>query len=335
MNRSDALNSLIRLHLGMLTAVCLYMVVKLRIADHISNNVRQNDKLASEVGLHPKVLSRVMRLLCSENVFHEGPDGVYSLTPMSELMRTDIEGSFSPFIEANTEVCFDVLPGFVPALLQDSVPMEYRHGIKAFDWISSDPALSEIWQKAYTGVHWPETEAVMKACDFSDTRVFADIGGGHGEVVRSFLDRYSDASAVIFDLPIVIKQSGEKFHELGLAEKCEFVAGDFFKGIPVKADTYFLRHILHDWNDDECITILRNICESAEPGSRLLIAECVLKGPNDPDIGKFFDIEMLMGLTGLERTADEYESLLTAAGVEFKEVIHTESVISVVEGVIR
>jgi len=102
---------------------------------------------------------------------------------------------------------------------------------------------------------------------------------------------------------------------------------------PVGPGMSFARgHILHDWNDEECIAILKNIAANCEPGDRLLIAECVVKEPNVPDPGKLLDMEMLLFLTGWERTAEEYGALLAATGFELAGVTPTDSIVSVVEG---
>ncbi len=113
------------------------------------------------------------------------------------------------------------------------------------------------------------------------------------------------------------------------------IAGDFFKEIPVEADAYFLRHILHDWNDEECRKILGNIAERCQAGSRVLIGECVIKAPNTPDLGKLLDMEMLFFLSGWERTEDEYRALLESTGFEFAGVVATDSMISIIEGRFR
>ena len=121
----------------------------------------------------------------------------------------------------------------------------------------------------------------------------------------------------------------------GLSARCEVVGGDFFREIPVRADAYFLRHILHDWNDEECRTILANIAAQCSPGDRVLIAECVISEPNVRDPGKWLDMEMLLFLSGKERTEAEYRDLLEATGFDFTGVTPTNSIISVVEGRFR
>ena len=138
---------------------------------------------------------------------------------------------------------------------------------------------------------------------------------------------------MLFEIPPVATQFGERLRELGLEDRCEVIAGDFFKEIPVNADAYFMRHIIHDWNDAECVTILENIAANCEKGNKVLIAEWIVTKPNVADAGKLLDMEMLLYLTGRERTEDEYASLLSKAGFEYSGVTPTDSVVSIVEGI--
>ncbi len=334
MDRFSAQKSLMELQFSILVPACLYVVTKLRVVDHIAAGMSNNEDLANEAGIQPRTFHRIMRLMCSHGVFNETKASEYALTPVSELLRSDIEGTVAPFLQNNAEITFDLLPIFLEALLQNKVPFDHRYGKPLFEWMSESQERVEEFQRGYSGIHWPETEAVISAYDFSNVKTFADIGGSHGEVVLSLLSRYEDLKAVIFDRPEVIEQTRNKFAELGMAERCAFQGGDFFERIPVEADCYFLRHILHDWNDEECVRILRNIVAGAAPGSRILIAECVIGETNQPDMGKLLDILMMTALTGMERTAAEFADLFEAADIKLVEIIPTKSIISVVEGVI-
>jgi hypothetical protein len=274
-----------------------------------------------------------MRLLASDGVFVEKPDRMFALTPMSELLRIGAKGSFQPFIVFNSEAAFEAVLGLLDGVVEGHVPFEKRFGKHVFAWMQELPERVALMERAWQGIHWPETEAVLHGYDFSGIRRLADVGGGHGDVLIGYLQGGAQRSGVIFDAPEVAAQVSRRVAQLGLSSRCDVVGGDFFKEVPVQADAYFLRHILHDWNDEECIRILRNIAAAAQPGNRVLIAECLVKGPNVPDTGKLFDIEMMLFLTGRERTVDEYRKLLEAAGFQYSGVTATNSIVSVVEGI--
>jgi hypothetical protein len=333
MNRNQALDKLTSLQMGFLKSACLYVAAKLQVADHLAGADVSSDEVARRVKANPDYLYRIMRLLASEGVFEEKPGRMFALTPMSDLLRVDKQGSFQPFTVHNSEAGFEAVLELLVGVTQGLVPFERRFGKHLFSWMRERPERIAQIERGWQGLHWPETDAVLTHYDFSGIRRLADIGGGHGDVLIGFLQGDARRSGVIFDAPQVAEQVGAKIRSLGLSERCDVVGGDFFKAVPVNADAYFLRHILHDWNDEECSTILRNIASTAQAGNRLLIAECLVKAPNVPDIGKLFDIEMMLYLSGRERTVEEYKKLLEAAGFEFSGVTPTNSIISVVEGI--
>jgi hypothetical protein len=335
MNKIEAIETLFRMHMGMVQSVCLYAAARLEIADQLESGDKSAAELAEATGVDAAMLYRVMRYLASLGVFEEKPEQRFALTPLSEMMRADVPGSFHPFTIFNTENVFEIAMELVPALQDAAIPFVKKHGKHPFEIMLSDPESAAFLERAWQGVHGPETDAVLDAWDFSDVQKLADIGGGHGDMIVAFLERDTTRSGAIFDIPDVAAQAQTRIDAAGLSQRCEAVGGDFFSEIPVKADTYFLRHILHDWNDEECRTILRNIAAQCEPGARVLIAECVIREPNVPDTGKILDMEMLLYLSGKERTEDEYRALLEETGFDFIGVTPTESMISVVEGRFR
>jgi hypothetical protein len=333
MDRNEALSALINLQMGFLKSACLYVVAKLEVADQLAGGGRSSDEIARQVKADPDYLYRVMRLLASEKVFEEKAGRVFALTPMSDLLRVKTEGSFQPFTVFNSETAFEAVLGLLDGVVAGHVPFEKRFGKHVFAWMQEFPERVAHMERAWQGIHWPETDAVLNSYDFSRIGRLADVGGGHGDVLIGYLRGGAERSGVLFDAPQVAAQVTRRVAGLGLSSRCDVVGGDFFKEIPVKADAYFLRHILHDWDDDECIRILRNIAAAAQPGNRVLIAECLVKGPNVSDTGKLFDIEMMLFLTGRERTVEEYRTLLAAAGFEFSGVTATNSIVSIVEGI--
>jgi hypothetical protein len=116
-----------------------------------------------------------------------------------------------------------------------------------------------------------------------------------------------------------------------LSGRCQTAAGDFFEAVPA-GDGYIMKHIIHDWDDARAVTILKNIrAAMTKPGGRLILLETVLQPGNQPDFGKFIDLEMLLMPGGRERTAGEFSALLARGGFALSRVVPTESPLSVVE----
>ena len=119
----------------------------------------------------------------------------------------------------------------------------------------------------------------------------------------------------------------------GVADRVAYVAGSFTESIPVKADVYFMKHIIHDWYDDKNAVILRNIREHMADDAKVLILDAILPAGNEPHFGKVLDLEMLVSPGGKERTAEEFEKLLERSGLKMTRIIETKSPVGIVEAV--
>ena len=148
----------------------------------------------------------------------------------------------------------------------------------------------------FSAIQSPWTLEALRDYDLSSISTWCDVGGGHGHMMCAFLDVYAGLSGTVLDLPEVIAEKSQLWAtKLGLEERCRYLPGDMFKQVPIKADVYSLKMILHDWNDSECAQILQNIRRAAKPGGRVFIIEHVVPGPNQPHFSKLFDIHMMCG----------------------------------------
>jgi hypothetical protein len=120
----------------------------------------------------------------------------------------------------------------------------------------------------------------------------------------------------------------------GVSNRVTIEPGNFFESVPAGADAYVLSHVIHDWNEDQCLTILRNVRKAMNPTGRLLIVEMVIPPGDMTHPGKILDMAMLVNMGGLERTAAEYGLLLSKAGFRVARVVPTNSAASIVEAVV-
>ena len=195
-----------------------------------------------------------------------------------------------------------------------------RFGRTLFENVVADEGYREVFNQAMSSYSAGETAMVLdalSATDFSSIESICDVGGGHGHLLGSLLASRPKLKGIVAELPATIAAKELLWADrLGVADRCRYVAGDMFKEVPA-ADTYLMKHILHDWNDEECVTIIRNCRRAARPGARIFIAEYVVTGPAVPHFGKLFDIHMMVALTGRERTEAEYAALLKDSGWRF------------------
>jgi 16S rRNA G1207 methylase RsmC len=175
--------------------------------------------------------------------------------------------------------------------------------------------------------------AIVAAYDFGERGTVVDIAGGQGMLLAAILRAHPGLRGVLFDQPHVVASAGPTMRAAGVAERCEIVSGDFFERVPPGGDVYTLRQIIHDWDNERAIAILRNCAQALAPGGRVAVIEQVL--PSGPGAGRAASLDMTMMIMtgGHERTADEFARLFNAAGLRLTRIFPTQAGSSVIEGV--
>jgi hypothetical protein len=153
-------------------------------------------------------------------------------------------------------------------------------------------------------------------------------------MLAGILARHPGPRGILFDRPHVVSDAPALLAAKGVSDRVTIEAGDFFKNVPIGADAYILSHIIHDWSEDQCLTILGHVRKAMSPAGRLLIVEMVLAAGDAPHPGKILDMVMLAQLGGQERTEAEYGVLLGKAGFRLTRVVPTRSAASIVEAVV-
>ena len=166
--------------------------------------------------------------------------------------------------------------------------------------------------------------AIVGAYDFSKFERIVDVGGGHGLLLARILFANPRLCGVLYDLPTVVAGASALRQE-PISQRCEIIGGDFFKGVPAGADVYLLKGIIHDWNDEAALKILKNCRRAIHPDGRLLVVEAVLTRSTDPATA-LMDMLMMVLTSGRERTESEFRSLLQEASFSMAQVIRSASV---------
>ena len=326
---TERLNQMLQ---GAALSRALCSVAELGVADHISSGEPQPvAALATATGAHERSLHRVLRFMAAHGVFQETAPGTFDHTPLSQVLRSDAEGSY----RAAARLFHQFFPGWdgLDHALRTGEPgFNKVFGQPVFDYVMAHPDIGPILDAGMTSIHGYETGAMLDAYDLSTVRVLADIGGGNGSLLAGVLQRYPAMRGILFDLGHVVGRAAESLRQAGLSERAQVVEGNFFDGLPAGADAYVFRHILHDWTDDQSVAILGHCRRVMPPDGRLLLVECVVPSGNAPSIAKDFDMTMLTFPGGLERTEAEFRALLDRAGFELTSVTPTATMVSVVEG---
>lgn len=302
----------------------LYAGVKLGVFDIVSSEPMSQVEIAKELAIDPALSYRLLRALASIGLLREGHDRCFSITSMGKLLRSDDPQTLRgvALLEEGPEhyAIWKHLTAMIKDGKQDGFVREF--GQRIFEYAAHHPSYAEVFNQAMSSYSANQTRWVLEALrgyDFSKIHHLCDVGGGHGHLICSLLLNHHHLKGMVLEMEQVIQDKTLLWaNKMGIGvDRCNYVNGDMFNGVP-SADAYFMKMILHDWDDKECLKILSNIQRAAPTQARLFIIEHVVPGPETPHFSKLFDIHMLCALTGKERTEEEYLTLLKQAG--FKHV---------------
>jgi O-methyltransferase/methyltransferase family protein len=328
-----AVQQIMQLSTGYIFSTALQVAVSLRVADFIAAGHTTVVALARETAANQDALYRVLRVLASAGVFDETAPREFSNTAASSLLRSDVPGSmYAMALWMSDPTHLRIYADAMHSMTTGQPAIEKTFGIPVFEYFPRNPQLSEIFNDAMTALSAAVTPAVLETYDFSGIATLVDVAGGHGGVLTAVLQRHPSMKGVLFDLEHVIAGAVSRVAELGLAGRCRTESGDFFEAVPQGGDAYIMKHIIHDWDDERAVVILKNIRRAMAPGGRLILVESVVLPGNQPDFAKIIDIEMLMLPGGRERTEAEFRTLLARAGFEMTRIVPNGSPLSVIEG---
>jgi hypothetical protein len=299
----------------------LYVAAKLGIADVLADGPRTPAELAEATGTHARSLHRILRAIASVGVFAEDTDGRFGQTPLSEFLRADVPGSLRQAVIFFGED-FTWRPyGRILDTVRTGAPVfnELNDVPDMFAYMAKNPESQEIFDGAMLALSGDSISDITERYDFSAAGKVVDIGGGQGFLVSEILRANPDTTAVLFDQQSVV--DGAVTGEFG--DRVELVAGSFFETVPGGGDTYILKSVLHDWNDDQCADILGRVREAIgdRADARLLIIEAVVPPLNAWGFAKFMDVEMMVNVGGVERTEAEWRHLFARAGFVLDDIV--------------
>ncbi|HEV2060318.1 MAG TPA: methyltransferase, partial [Solirubrobacteraceae bacterium] len=275
---------------------------------------------------------RVLRALAPAGVVACDEAGRYALTPIGACLTREAPASLRDLVlmvgEDWHEQAWDRLDD---AVRSGQNAFEIAHEEAFFEYMDRRPEAAARFDAAMGTFAALTHAAIVDAYDFTDAHVIVDVGGGNGTLLAAILARHPQARGVLLERPHVTDRARATLAQAGLQERVACVAGDFFTAVPDTGDIYILATVLHDWNDEHAISILRGISAAMSPDDRLLIAEQLLPQTNTASFSKLLDIEMLVLSGGRERTAAQYDELLQAAGLRVERVIATPTPTSVIE----
>jgi len=324
--------TLMGLLMGAQVSQAIHVAAAMGIADLLYDGPRTSEELAAETGAHTGSLYRLLRALASVGVFREDEQKRFALTPLGELLRSDVPGSLRGW------AAFIGRPYFSAAWseLEHSVrtgenAFRHVHGTDVWSYRAEHPEESEIFDRAMESLTASSNRALLDAYDFGRFESVVDVGGGNGALLSALLDHYPAMRGILFDQPHVVANARSKLDAAGVGDRCTVVGGSFFEEVPAGGDAYTMKSILHDWDDPEAAAILR-VCRSGlSEAARLLLIERIVGVVNEDPRTKFLDLNMLVVPGGRERTIEEWLALLESTGYVLVGTTATTSGLCVIE----
>jgi ubiquinone/menaquinone biosynthesis C-methylase UbiE len=313
----------------------IHAVAFLGIADLLQGGPKSSVELAHSTRVDAQSLHRLLRVTASVGVFAENREGNFELTPLANYLQTGVPGSVRELTimlgedwkwQSWGELLYSVKTG-KPAF-------EHVFGMGLFTYLAQNTEAGELFNQAMGNFTAQQASAVVNAYDFSQFARVVDVAGGNGTLLLAILKANPQPSGVLFDQPAVIKDALKHIESAGLAERCETVAGDFSRVVPQGGDAYLIKQAIHNWDDERAIKILQNCHRAMTPQGKLLVIEMIIPPGNEPFAGKLSDLDMLVCTEGgRERTEAEFRTLFEAAGFKLTNIIPTQSLMNVIEGV--
>jgi orsellinic acid C2-O-methyltransferase len=317
---------------GYRSTALLYVATKLKIADLLVERPRNSQELSQILKAHNPTLHRVLRGLVALGFCSEMDNGCFQLTPLGKKLQSNIGSPEYDLAILNGEEYATAWNNLIHSVMTGDAAFDLAFGETPWEHRQRNPGLNQHFQAWLEQGALSAGQAILESYDFSSCRTIADIGGGQGTLLIAVLQAHQPAKGVLLDQPHVVSLAYHKIKEAGIQSRCRVIEGDFLIAVPPGADIYILKSILHDWDDEKCLLILKNCRDVLKSGQPLLVVEKIMpaRAADQPAI-IMSDLHMLAVTGGMERTAGEYQNFFTATGFELKKITRLKTGHSLLE----
>jgi hypothetical protein len=311
---------------GFWIARSLYLAAQLGIADLFDDQPKTVAQLAAATHTDPRSLYRFLRVLGSIGILTESNQS-FGLTPLGATLKSDSPGSMRYVVMS--QMGEDHSMGWsngLHSLKTGESAFDAAAGMSLWDYYARHLEAGKVFSQSLSSTGTAIAQAVVASYDFSRFNTIVDVGGAQGSLIATIVQANPHLKGILFDLPEIIAN-------VQVDQTIQPVAGNFFESVPMGGDAYLMRWIIHDWNDEKSSIILKNCYQAMPDQGKLLLLESIIPPENEPSPVKFFDLIMLLMVSGQERTQEEYRSLLRSNGFELTRVIPTPSLLNIIEAV--
>lgn len=334
----DAKGHVMDLVFGRWKSQTLYAGVDVGVFDVVRDDPKHAIEITDQANIDREKGYRLLRTLASLGLLEESGNQQFTLTPAGKLLQEDHPESLQAVVRLEEGPTHYTIWKHLSDIVRENGPDGFQRefGHSVVDHLTEDPDYAVRFNESMSSLSRTEStwvERLLADIDVSEFDRVCDVGGGHGHLLCTLLGNAPRVEGTVLELEAVVDDEDQHWHEpMGLSERVDFIAGDFFEEVPT-ADAYLLKHILHGWSDEECVGILSTIRECAPDNAQLYVCELVLPEAGQPHLGKLFDIHMMVTGTGQERSESEYVDLFEEADFEHTETYQSEGIpMAVVEG---
>jgi SAM-dependent methyltransferase len=331
--RSQSPPILFQMATGYWVAQAIYVAAKLGIADLLKDGPQSCVALAASTGSDAQTLFRLMRALSSVGIFSQLGRERFALSRLAESLQTDTPVSLRAMVITIGEIHYHACGNLLHSIQTGSPAFNKVFGTSLFDYLQHNAAAADTFTQGMTNVSSMLAYAVLMAYDFSKMSSIVDVGGGQGELLEKILQLNPEMTGTVLDIPRTIEIVNQELISEARKRRCSYIAGDFFDSVPEGADAYLLCGVIHDWDDDRAVAILRNCRRAMAKNGRVLLVDMVVPENDASSFSKLLDLNMLVMNGGRERTKSDFCALLAAAGYKHTRIIPTMAPQSMIEAI--
>jgi ubiquinone/menaquinone biosynthesis C-methylase UbiE len=291
--------------------------IVLGVPDILANGPRTAADISGLADADQDAMYRLLRALAAAGFLDETDDGVFALTRYGAGLVSGTEGGVGDmFLFASDPMLWRPYEDVAYAVRTGTSSFGHVFDMSFYKYVETNQAARDVFDRAMRQNRYPAVDRIFDKFNFGQFRRIADVGGGQGQFLAEVLRRHPAVTGVLADQPSALAEAKRVLEDGGVADRVTIVPTDFFTEVPSGCDAYFVKHTLHNWDDQRAELILRRIREAIGDDSkaRLLIVDQLLRGPGEWDVGKLIDIESLTVLGGKERSQADWNRIAAAAG---------------------
>ena len=332
-NMNDPIIEMMDRILGYCRSQALGTVTRLGIPDLLADGPKHVRVLAEQSGADDDYLYRLLRAMSVEGVFEQTDERVFGLTPLSEGLTTDHPRSLRWFAASMVDQahwlpwghCYD-------AVKKGRSRASDAIGMSPWEYLGANPEQAGRFAQAMSNMSGQAIAGILDHYDFAGFERIVDVGGSRGTLLLEILAKNPGVRGEVLDLPEVVEMAGRELQEHPARDRIQFSPGNFFEAVPEGGDAYLLKHILHDWPDQECGLILKSIRKAIPEHGRLLVFDALLV-PEAPPWAHWLDVHMMVLQDGKERSPEQFASLFEASGFKLERAIPIPAPVGILEAV--